>query len=124
MIFNLDIWKYSEKKIHKELIDYAYKIFNMNEKCKDYIMNYIEIMLNFIDVYCNMEVLDEESLHLIFRNILIYVDYDINLDVVYTVLDHANIFYMRKFKNYLVQVYYAIKIFFHINKQSNFLQLF
>ena len=107
----------------KEIFDK--EIFNdfiLNNYMNKDSISEMEILLKFFDLYCNMDSLDEELLHKI-ENKILPCGFNITLEKINILLDHANIFFIRNSKNYLVQIYYVLRVFLKIYSERKFFGL-
>jgi len=121
IFYNPEIWKYSSEEIQAKLREHMFEIFTCEKHDTKIMTNHIDIMLNFIEVYCNQQPIPSEiSLNNMIGRCKQMCQVNLTRDTLFTLFGYANPYFIRRLNYHPSQIFYIVSIFLDLCQTSIF----
>lgn len=120
ILYNMDIWKYSPADVQGLVIEQIHNFFIMGNPSPQRVAENIDILLNCIEVYANYDDrANQKPINQLSAIILILAEEFLTNELLFKLVSYANVFYVRRLRNYPGQIYHIMNIFNKICELCN-----
>ena len=115
MIFlNMDIWKHSPQEVQEQIALHVHNMFIVGQNKQFDIPKIVDILLNCIEIYVNQEQIKTVRIKQLLNIILQLSFQHVTKEVLIVIISYANIFFLRRLRNYPLQIYYVLSLYLEI----------